>query len=75
MAYHRSGRGVPVVLVHGITTNSFIWRDIVPSLSGDFDVTTVDLLGCGESDLGLDADYSIAAQAELIAGFLGEVEQ
>lgn len=59
-----------MLLVHGITTNSFIWRDIVPRLSEDFEVVAVDLLGCGESDLGLDADYSIAAQAELVAGVI-----
>lgn len=70
MAYRRSGHGEPVLLVHGITTNSFIWREIVPGLSENFDVIAVDLLGCGGSHLGLDADYSIAAQAELIAEFI-----
>ena len=69
-AYRRSGRGESALLVHGITTNSFIWREIVPRLSESFDVISIDLQGCGGSDLSLDADYSIAAQAESTAGFI-----
>ncbi len=69
-AYRRSGRGGTVLLVHGIMTNSFVWREIVPRLSESFDVTSIDLQGCGGSDLGLDADYSIAAQAESTAEFI-----
>jgi pimeloyl-ACP methyl ester carboxylesterase len=73
LAYRRSGSGEPVLLVHGITTNSFIWREIIPSLETRFDVVAVDLLGCGESDLSLDLDYSITAQAELLAAFIREL--
>lgn len=73
LAYRRSGSGEPVLLVHGITTNSFIWREIIPSLETGFDVIAVDLLGCGESDLSLDLDYSITAQAELLAAFIHEL--
>jgi len=69
-AYRRSGRGETVLLVHGITTNSFVWEEIVPRLSESFDVISIDLHGCGGSDLGLDADYSIAAQAESTAEFI-----
>lgn len=63
-----------MLLVHGIMTNSFIWSEIVPRLAGEFDVIAVDLLGCGASDLSLDADYSIAAQAELLAEFTRTLE-
>ena len=70
LAYRRSGRGQSVLLVHGITTNSFVWRGVAPLLTESFDVTSIDLLGCGGSDLGLDADFSIAAQAELTAEFI-----
>ena len=70
-AYRRSGQGETVLLVHGITTNSFVWRGIFPRLSESYDVTSIDLLGCGGSDLGLDADFSIAGQAESTAKFIG----
>lgn len=72
LAYCRSGSGEPVLLAHGITTNSFVWREIIPDLETGFDVIAVDLLGCGESDLSLDLDYSIIAQAELLAAFIHE---
>jgi len=49
MAYRRSGRGEPVLLVHGFSTHSFLWRDVAPKLAERFDVVAVDLLGCGAS--------------------------
>jgi len=73
LAYRRSGRGRPVVLIHGITTSSFVWRSVRPVLEGGSDVIALDLLGCGGSDLSLDADYSITAQAELVAGVIREL--
>ncbi len=66
LAYHRHGRGEPMLLVHGITTYSFIWRNMVPSLSENYDVIAVDLLGCGESDKPSGVDYSINAQAKIL---------
>lgn len=73
MAYRRSGRGEPAVLIHGITTSSFVWRSVGPLLEHGSDIVAVDLLGCGGSDLSLDADYSITAQAELVAGVIREL--
>lgn len=73
LAYHRSGSGEPMVLVHGITTYSFIWRDVLPFLEPHFDVITVDLLGCGESDMPLDVSYAIQDHADRLYGFLREL--
>ncbi|NOZ07617.1 MAG: alpha/beta hydrolase [FCB group bacterium] len=70
LAYHRTGKGESLLLVHGITTYSFIWRKIVPRLSENFDVLSIDLLGCGDSDKPQGADLSIAAQARLLTKFL-----
>ncbi|MEJ2593452.1 MAG: alpha/beta fold hydrolase [Candidatus Thiodiazotropha sp.] len=64
MAYHREGKGEPVLLVHGITTYSFIWRKIIPLLSIAYDVIAVDLLGCGDSDKPLDVSYAIKDHVE-----------
>lgn len=69
MAYHRSGSGEAVILVHGITTYSFIWRNIVPLLEADYDVIAPDLLGCGESDMPLDESYAIKDHADRIFEF------
>ena len=73
LAYHREGTGEPALLVHGITTYSFIWRRIVPLLSAQYDVISVDLLGCGESDKPLDVDYSIKHQTDLLSEFVAQL--
>lgn len=70
IAYYRTGKGPPVVLVHGITTYSFIWRRLIPTLKVDFDVIAIDLLGCGDSDKPEGVDYSIKAQGRIIKNLL-----
>lgn len=64
----RYGRGgEAVVLLHGFGTSSFLWRNIAPTLTlAGFTAFAIDLLGYGESDRPLDADYSIAAQSEYV---------
>lgn len=64
IAYRREGSGEPVLLVHGITTHSVLWRDVVPLLAPDRDVIAVDLLGCGASDKPLDVSYALRDRAE-----------
>jgi pimeloyl-ACP methyl ester carboxylesterase len=67
MAYHRTGRGAPVLLVHGILTHSFIWRDVIPGLAARHEVVAVDLLGCGDSTLPTNLPLSLEAQADYVA--------
>lgn len=69
MAYLRHGHGETVLLVHGITTYSFIWRKIIPLLTDHYDVIAVDLLGCGASDKPLDVSYAIKEHAERLHAF------
>ncbi len=70
IAYHRQGSGTPMILVHGITTYSFIWQKMVPGLSRHYDVIAIDLLGCGDSDKPPGTDYSLPAQARIIRKFI-----
>jgi len=73
MAYHRQGSGSTVLLVHGITTYSFIWRNIVPLLAQHHDVISVDILGCGMSDKPLNVSYAIKDHAEYLKEFIGQL--
>ena len=73
IVYRRTGAGKPVLLVHDITTNSFIRRRLIPFLKPSYDVIAVDLLGCGDSDKPLQVDYSIRHQANLLKEFTGEL--
>ena len=44
------GDGAPVVFVHGQPTSTWLWRDVVPSMTGQGRAHVVDLLGFGRSD-------------------------
>lgn len=66
----RSGAGEPLLLVHGITTWSFLWRNVAPVLARRFEVFAVDLLGCGESAKPIGVSYSLKAHAERLAEFI-----
>jgi pimeloyl-ACP methyl ester carboxylesterase len=61
-----TGSGEPLVLVHGIATDSRIWATVLPELSRDYRVITVDLPGFGRSaPVGEDFDLSAVAAAIL----------
>ncbi len=70
LAYSRAGSGATVLLVHGITTYSFIWRQVIPQLTRSYDVIALDLLGCGDSDKPLEVSYSLAAHADRLQLFV-----
>lgn len=70
IAYFSKGEGEVVLLVHGITTYSFIWKWVVPLLEEHYQVICVDLLGCGASSKQLDQPYSIKNHAHLLKQFM-----
>lgn len=63
--HRRTGRGDPIVLVHGIAHSSQAWEHVVPALAERYEVVAIDLPGCGESDKP-DTDYSLGAQATAV---------
>jgi uncharacterized protein (TIGR00369 family) len=70
IAYLRTGQGPPLVLLHGIPSSSYLWRDVIEPLSATFEVLAPDLLGFGDSDKRMDVDLSIAAQARYVVAFM-----
>jgi len=70
IAYFVRGQGEPVLLVHGITTYSFIWRKVLPFLETRYQLIGVDLVGCGLSSKNLDQPYSIKNHAHLLHKFM-----
>lgn len=70
LAYYRAGAGETIVLVHGITTYSFIWRQLFASLAEKYDVIAIDLLGCGHSDKPLDVSYALSDHATYLHEFV-----
>lgn len=49
MAYVGHGSGDPIVLLHGNPTSSYLWRDVIPELSGLGRCIAPDLIGMGDS--------------------------
>ncbi|MET9463791.1 alpha/beta hydrolase [Streptomyces sp. NPDC006544] len=59
--------GAPVTLLHGFPTSSHDWAAVVPALgAAGLRVTTLDLLGFGESDKPRRHRYSVLEQASLV---------
>jgi len=64
--YEKTGKGAPVLLIHGFGASTFTWRHIAPALAENHQVVAVDLKGFGQSDKPLDEEYSIFDQAALL---------
>jgi pimeloyl-ACP methyl ester carboxylesterase len=59
--------GTPVTLLHGFPTSSHDWAAVVPQLAAlGHRVTTLDLLGFGNSDKPRRHSYSVCEQADLV---------
>ncbi len=67
--YRSAGSGPVVVLVHGITSTSATWSNVLPYLAERFTVIAPDLLGHGDSAKPR-GDYSLGAYASGIRDLL-----
>lgn len=77
MAYHEVGEGDPVVFLHGNPTSSYLWRNVIPHLSGRARCIAPDLIGQGDSDK-LDDDgpssYRFVEHRHYLDGLLDELD-
>jgi pimeloyl-ACP methyl ester carboxylesterase len=64
------GMGEPLVLLHGIPTQAFLWRDVARMVAREHRVIAPDLLGFGFADKPAGADLSPAGQARFISSLL-----
>jgi 3-oxoadipate enol-lactonase len=69
LAYTRSGKGTPLVLLHGYPLDHTSWYKVVSLLESEFDVITPDLRGFGESTT-METPFTISNMADDIAGLL-----
>ncbi len=77
MAYHDVGAGETVLFLHGNPTSSYLWRDIIPHVSGQARCVAPDLIGQGDSDKldesGPDA-YTFVQHREYLDGLLDQLD-
>jgi len=73
IAYRDEGSGDPVVLLHGIPTNSYLFRGQVDALAGDRRVIAADMVGYGNSAMHDGFDRSIRAQEQAIRDLVDQL--
>lgn len=69
MHYVEQGEGDPVLFLHGNPTSSYLWRNIIPHVSGNARCIAPDLIGMGKSDKP-DLEYRFFEHANYIEGFI-----
>ena len=77
MAFHQTGEGRPVVFLHGNPTSSYLWRNIIPLVSGNARCIAPDLIGMGDSEKleEIDEDsYRFFQHRHYLDGFLDALE-
>jgi pimeloyl-ACP methyl ester carboxylesterase len=70
LAVRETGKGKPILLIHGLGASSYTWRSITPPLAKTNRVIAIDLKGFGDSEKPLDDAYSIADQARLVQDYM-----
>jgi haloalkane dehalogenase len=74
MNYYEKGEGNPILYLHGIPVNSYLWRNIVPITSTIGRSIAVDLAGYGQSDIPTNQNYSIQNQYDYLKGFIDSLK-
>jgi len=69
MTYVDEGRGDPIVFLHGNPTSSYLWRNIMPYLTGLGRCIAPDLIGMGRSDKP-ELAYRFVDHARYVDSFL-----
>ncbi len=66
MSYVTVGGGDPIVFLHGNPTSSYLWRNIIPYVSGLGWCLAPDLVGMGQSDSSPDSAYRFLDHARYL---------
>jgi haloalkane dehalogenase len=66
MAYVDVGTGDPIVFLHGNPTSSYLWRNVIPHLTGLGRCLAPDLVGMGESARTPDGSYRFVDHARYL---------
>lgn len=71
--YQEKGNGLPLVLLHGYTASTYVWKEVFEPLAERYHVIAVDMKGFGFSGKP-DGDYTRKAQSELVIKLLDHLK-
>lgn len=69
MHYIEEGEGKPILFLHGMPASSYVWRNIIPHLSGLGRCIAPDLIGMGKSDKP-NLEYTVFEHIKYIEKFI-----
>ena len=73
--YEDTGKGMPLILLHGFKTTASVWKPFVPELSKHYRIIAIDLPGHGRSDYMDTTDvYLHKRAAEYILGLFDKLQ-
>ena len=64
----------PILLLHGIPTHSYLWRNVIPHLAPIARTVAIDFVGSGKSDKPLDIDYDLPTYARHLEGVIDALQ-
>ena len=73
MVHQYSNTGEPILFLHFITGNAWVWNGVIPAFTSRYGVYAIDMRGHGESDQP-DFGYEIEAFAKDLLGVLDAME-
>tara|TARA_R110002050_G_scaffold41813_2_gene101120 strand:+ start:5654 stop:6655 length:1002 start_codon:yes stop_codon:yes gene_type:complete len=68
--YVESGQGDPIILLHGLPANLYLWRNIIPNIDSNKRVIALDFLGFGKSSFPADSNVSVEVQYKMLCAFI-----
>lgn len=74
ISYIEAGSGPVALFVHGVLLNKHLWRHQMADLADIRRVIAVDLLAHGDTEIALDQDVSVTANANMLREFLGALK-
>ena len=73
ITYVDTGSGDTIVLLHGNPTSSYLWRNVIPQLSGLGRCLAPDLVGMGQSGKAPDGSYRFVDHARYLDAWFAEL--
>lgn len=68
--YVESGEGETVLLLHGIPSSSYVWRNVIDKIDDNKQVIALDFIGYGKSSFPKDRNVSTEVQLKMLTEFI-----